>query len=198
MQAGLAQRGLLNNSGGGRERAPAAQALPGRPRGLPAPPAPTAPAAASRSLGCPPGELGVTGGGCAGKRASPCIRAFPRGLEEDAGMGGGGLSVRRVVVVWVNSRPPSTCPGLGIKDGARQGTCGAPGVPVPAAPPLRARAPGSPRARAARCCGLAAPRCRRAGPWRGRGRAAALLCTGEAGDKGSRIYTVGGSCANFL
>lgn len=31
MRAGLAQRGLLNNSGGGRERALAAQALPGCP-----------------------------------------------------------------------------------------------------------------------------------------------------------------------
>lgn len=73
---------------------------------------------------------GSRGGGggvvlCKEKRFS-LHSGFPprfRGRCGREGSGGGraGLSVRRVVVVWVNSRPPSTCPGLGIKDGAPAG-----------------------------------------------------------------------------
>lgn len=169
IQAGLAQRGRLNSSGG-RERALAAQALPGRPQGLRAPPGSHRPGRGQPEPGLPEGRArghGAGGGAVQGKGASRCVRAFPRGLGEDAGGAGelGSLSGPQLGLWGSESipAPPARVWGWELKMEPRQGTCArCPSPPCPAVPPLRPRAPGSPRARGARSggrSGLAAPRC---------------------------------------
>lgn len=120
-----------------------------------------------------------------------------------------------VVGVRVHLRAPARVRGRELKMEPRQGTCARcpspPGSPQAAGagsgpPPgpgcavRRSERPGRPSVPLGRRPGRA-PGGRagpRAGPWRGRGGAAALLCTRKAGDKGRGIYTVRGSCANFL
>lgn len=145
--------------------ASAARPPAGAPRSSRLPPPRPGPARARAARRQSPGSRG--GGAVQGKGASRCVRAFPRGLGEDAGGAGelGSLSGPQLGLWGSESipAPPARVWGWELKMEPRQGTCArCPSPPCPAVPPLRPRAPGSPRARGARSggrSGLAAPRC---------------------------------------